>query len=58
MLGSALADDSFGPRAEEVRVLRESGIAASCRDAYAAPLTEEEAQMLDAAAALVGEALA
>jgi hypothetical protein len=38
--------------------LWEALIAASYCKAYAAPLSEDEIQMLDAAAALVGEALA
>jgi Arc/MetJ-type ribon-helix-helix transcriptional regulator len=65
-LDSAVADGSFRTRAEAVRAgirllgraSRESRIAASYRDAYAVPLTEDETQMLDAAAALLGDALA
>lgn len=66
MLDSAVAAGSFRTRAEAVRAgirllcsaSRESRIAASYRDAYAAPLTEDETLMLDAAAVLAGEALA
>jgi Arc/MetJ-type ribon-helix-helix transcriptional regulator len=66
MLDSVVADGSFRTRAEAVRAgihllgcaSRESRVAASYRDAYAVPLTEDETQMLDAAAALAGEALA
>jgi Arc/MetJ-type ribon-helix-helix transcriptional regulator len=66
MLDSIVAEGSFHTRAEAVRAgirllgreSRESRIAASYRDAYASPLTEDETQILDAAAALVGEALA
>jgi Arc/MetJ-type ribon-helix-helix transcriptional regulator len=66
MLDSAVAEGSFRTRAEAVRAAiqllgcesRESRIAASYRDAYAVPLTEDETQMLDGAAALAGEALA
>jgi Arc/MetJ-type ribon-helix-helix transcriptional regulator len=64
MLDSAVADGSFRTRAEAVRAgirllggtARESRIAASYRDAYAETLTQDEIQMLDAAAALAGEA--
>jgi Arc/MetJ-type ribon-helix-helix transcriptional regulator len=56
----------FRTRAEAVRAgirlldreAREERIAASYRRAYAAPLAEDEAQMLEVAAALAGEALA
>jgi Arc/MetJ-type ribon-helix-helix transcriptional regulator len=66
MLDSAVAEGSFRTRAEAVRAgirllgraSRESRIAASYRDAYAVPLTDDETQMLDAAAALAGDALA
>lgn len=66
MLDSAVAEGSFRTRAEAVRAAiqllgresRESRIAASYRDAYSVPLTEDETQMLDGAAALAGEALA
>jgi Arc/MetJ-type ribon-helix-helix transcriptional regulator len=65
VLDSAVAEGSFRTRAEAVRAgirllgsaSRESYIARSYRDAYANPLTEDETQMLDTAAALVGEAL-
>lgn len=65
-LDSTVADGSFRTRAEAVRAgirllgraSRESRISASYRDAYAVALTEDEAQMLDAASALAGEALA
>jgi Arc/MetJ-type ribon-helix-helix transcriptional regulator len=65
MLDSAVVEGSFRTRAEAVRAgirlldraSRESRIAASYRDAYAAPFTEDETQMLDAAAALAGDAL-
>ena len=64
-LDSAVAEGSFRTRAEAVRAgitlldstLRESRIAASYRNAYTAPLTDDETQMLDAAAALAGDAL-
>jgi Arc/MetJ-type ribon-helix-helix transcriptional regulator len=66
MLDSAVVEGSFRTRAEAVRAgirllgreSRELRVAASYRRAYAAPLTEDETQMLDAAAALAGEALA
>jgi Arc/MetJ-type ribon-helix-helix transcriptional regulator len=65
MLDSTVAEGAFRTRAEAVRAgirllrreSRESRIAASYRDAYAAPLTDDETQMLDAAAALAGDAL-
>jgi Arc/MetJ-type ribon-helix-helix transcriptional regulator len=65
MLDSTVAEGAFRTRAEAVRAgirllrreSRESRIAASYRDAYAIPLTEDETQMLDAAAALAGDAL-
>jgi Arc/MetJ-type ribon-helix-helix transcriptional regulator len=64
-LDSAVAEGAFQTRAEAVRAgirlldsaSREARIAASYRDAYATPLSAEETQMLDAAAALAGEAL-
>ena len=64
-LDEAVADGGFDSRAEAVRVaiglleaqLREARIAESYRVAHTATtLTSEEAQMLDAAAALVGDA--
>jgi Arc/MetJ-type ribon-helix-helix transcriptional regulator len=67
MLDSAVAEGSFRSRADAVRAgiqlleheLREARIAASYRAAYAgAPLTEDEARVLDAAQALAGDALA
>jgi Arc/MetJ-type ribon-helix-helix transcriptional regulator len=66
MLDSAVAEGSFRTRAEAIRAgiqllgraSRESRVAASYRDAYAVPLTDDETQMLDAAAALAGETLA
>jgi Arc/MetJ-type ribon-helix-helix transcriptional regulator len=65
-LDSVVSEGVFHTRAEAVRAgirllgqaSRESRVAASYRDAYAAPLTEDETQMLDAAVALAGEALA
>ena len=65
-LDLAVAEGAFRTRAEAVRAgirlldsaSREARIAASYRDAYAAPLTADETQMLDAAAALAGVALA
>lgn len=65
-LDSAVAEGTFRTRAEAVRAgirllnsaSRDARIAASYRNAYAAPLTEDETEMLDAAAALAGEALA
>ncbi len=64
-LDSAVAEGSFRTRAEAVRAgirllasaSREARVAASYRDAYAVALTKDEIQMLDAAAALVGDAL-
>jgi len=66
MLDSTVIEGSFRTRAEAVRagirllgsVTREARIAASYRDAYAESLTEDETQMLNAAAALAGDALA
>jgi Arc/MetJ-type ribon-helix-helix transcriptional regulator len=67
LLDEAVADGGFDSRAEAVRValglleaqLREARIAESYRVAHTATtLTSAEAQMLDAAAALVGDALA
>ncbi len=66
LLDEAVAAGAFGSRAEAVRAgiglleaqLREARIADSYRAAYAAKeLTSEEAQMLDAATALAGDAL-
>lgn len=66
-LDAAVAQGIFASRAEAVRAgigllereLRERRVAASYRAAYAeAPLGEEETRMLDAAAALAGDALA
>ncbi len=66
-LDAAIAEGAFRSRAEAVRAgirmleheLRERRVAASYRSAYAtAPLSEDEAGLLDAAAALAGEALA
>jgi Arc/MetJ-type ribon-helix-helix transcriptional regulator len=63
-LDSMVTEGGFGTRAEAVRAgirmlsrkTREERIAASYARAYAAaPLTEDEAHMLDAAAALTGE---
>jgi Arc/MetJ-type ribon-helix-helix transcriptional regulator len=65
-LDSAVAEGVFRSRAEAVRAairlleeeLREARIADSYRDAYAAmPLTAEEARVLDAVAALAGDAM-
>jgi Arc/MetJ-type ribon-helix-helix transcriptional regulator len=65
-LDSAVADGLFRTRADAVRAgikmleeqLRERRIADSYRTAYAAtPLTSEETRMLDAAAALAGDAI-
>jgi Arc/MetJ-type ribon-helix-helix transcriptional regulator len=65
-LDVAVAEGSFRSRADAVRAgirllehrLREARIAASYRVAYErAPLTQDEARMLDAAAALVGDSL-
>ncbi len=64
-LDSAVAEGAYRTRAEAVRAgirllgdsSRDARIAASYRDAYGAPLTADETQMLDAAAALAGEAL-
>ncbi|HYM54663.1 MAG TPA: ribbon-helix-helix domain-containing protein [Solirubrobacteraceae bacterium] len=66
LLDSAVAEGAFRSRAEAVRVaigllegeLREKRVADSYRAAYAAtPLTAEETRVLDAAAALVGDAM-
>jgi Arc/MetJ-type ribon-helix-helix transcriptional regulator len=66
LLDAAVAQGAFGSRAEAVRVaiglledeLRETRVADSYRAAYAAtPLTAEETRLLDAAAALVGDAV-
>jgi len=66
MLDSAVAQGDFHSRAEAVRAgvrllglqLRESRIAASYRSAYSSmPLDEDERAVLDAAAALVGDAV-
>jgi Arc/MetJ-type ribon-helix-helix transcriptional regulator len=65
-LDAVVAKGGFRTRAEAVRAgirlldreSREARIAASYRRAYAEPLTDDETQMLDAAAALAGEALA
>lgn len=62
-LDSAVASGGFRTRAEAIRAgirlvareAREERIAASYREAYATPISEEETQMLDAAAALSGE---
>ena len=67
LLDSAVAGGEFRSRAEAVRAairllegkLREARVAASYRAAYATtPLNAEETRMLDAAAALAGEAMA
>jgi Arc/MetJ-type ribon-helix-helix transcriptional regulator len=67
ILDAAVAQGAFGSRAEAVRAaiglledeLREARIEGSYRSAYAATaLTAEEARMLDAAAALAGDAMA
>jgi Arc/MetJ-type ribon-helix-helix transcriptional regulator len=64
VLDSAVAAGAFRTRAEAVRAgirllrreTREDLIEASYRNAYAGePLSDDEAQMLDAAAALAGE---
>jgi len=65
VLDSVVVEGGFRTRAEAVRAgirllgrdAREERIAASYRRAYAAPLAAEEAQMLETAAALAGEAL-
>lgn len=66
-LDSAVAEGAFRSRADAVRAgirlleheLREARIAASYHAAYAgAQLTDDETRVLDAAAALAGEALA
>jgi Arc/MetJ-type ribon-helix-helix transcriptional regulator len=66
MLDSAVAEGTFRTRADAVREgirllelqLREARIASSYRAAYAdAPVTDDEARALDAAAALAGDAL-
>lgn len=66
-LDAAVVDGTFRSRADAVRAgirlleheLRERRVAASYRSAYAtAPLSDDETGMLDAAAALAGEALA
>lgn len=66
LLDGAVAQGKFGSRAEAVRVaiglledeLREARVADSYRAAYTAmPLTAEETLMLDAAAAVAGDAL-
>jgi Arc/MetJ-type ribon-helix-helix transcriptional regulator len=66
LLDAAVAQGAFGSRAEAVRVaiglledeLREARVADSYRAAYtAAPLTTEETRVLDAAAALAGDAM-
>jgi Arc/MetJ-type ribon-helix-helix transcriptional regulator len=66
LLDEAVAQGAFGSRAEAVRAaialleaeLREARIADSYRAAYAsAPLTAEEVRVLDAAAALSGDAM-
>lgn len=64
-LDAVVSDGRFRTRAEAVRAgirllgreAREERVADSYRRAYAVPLAEDEAQMLDAAAALAGEAL-
>ncbi len=65
-LDSAVAEGAFRSRADAVRAgirmleheQREARIAASYRDAYAsAPLSDDETRVLDAAAALAGDAL-
>ncbi|MGH2854924.1 MAG: ribbon-helix-helix domain-containing protein [Solirubrobacteraceae bacterium] len=67
MLDLAVAEGAFRSRADAVRAgirlleheLREARIASSYRVAYAgASLTDDETRVLDAAAALVGDALA
>lgn len=66
LLDSAVAEGTFRSRAEAVRAgirllegeLRETRVADSYRAAYAAtPLTSEETRVLDAAAALAGDAM-
>jgi Arc/MetJ-type ribon-helix-helix transcriptional regulator len=66
-LDAAVVEGEFRSRADAVRAgirlleheLRETRIAASYRAAYAgAPLSDDESRVLDAAAALVGDALA
>jgi Arc/MetJ-type ribon-helix-helix transcriptional regulator len=66
LLDNAVAQGAFGSRAEAVRAaiglledeLREARVADSYRVAYAStPLTAEETHVLDAAAALVGDAM-
>ena len=62
----AVASGGFRTRAEAIRAgiqmvardAREARIGDSYRAAYATALAEDETQMLDAAAALAGEALA
>jgi Arc/MetJ-type ribon-helix-helix transcriptional regulator len=66
LLDAAVAQGKFGSRAHAVRVaiglledeLRETRVADSYRAAYTVtPLTAEETRMLDAAAAVAGDAL-
>ncbi|HEY4811454.1 MAG TPA: ribbon-helix-helix domain-containing protein [Solirubrobacteraceae bacterium] len=66
LLDAAVAQGAFGSRAEAVRAaiglleveLREARIAGSYRAGYMhTPVTAEEAQMLDAAAVLAGDAM-
>lgn len=66
LLDTAVAQGAFGSRAAAVRAaiglledeLREVRVADSYRAAYTAmPLTAEETRVLDAAAALVGDAM-
>jgi Arc/MetJ-type ribon-helix-helix transcriptional regulator len=66
LLDSAVAQGAFRSRAEAVRVaiglledeLRESQVSESYRAAYAEiPLSAEETRVLDAAAALAGDAM-
>lgn len=66
LLDSAVAEGAFRSRAEAVRAgirllegeMRETRVAASYRAAYAAaPLTVDETRVLDAVAALAGDAM-
>ncbi len=66
LLDTAVAEGAFRSRADAVRAgirllegtLREARVADSYRVAYTAiPLTDEEARVLDAAAALAGDAM-
>ncbi len=65
LLDAVVTEGGFRTRAEAVRAgirlldrrSREERIVASYRRAYAMPLADDEAQMLDVASALAGEAL-